>query len=378
MAEFDWPQSEAKYDVAVLRDVTVPMRDGVELAADIYRPVLDGELASGPFPAVLIRTPYDKNASLAGNGPEFWARRGYVQVVQDVRGRFNSGGDFYLLRDEGPDGYDTIEWVAAQPWCDGQVGTMGTSYLAWVQSAAACHNPPHLSAMWVNQGAFNGLTSSLRHGGALELRWLSWAFWGGSLSKEARADPLVATTLDRGATAFRDWLRRMPWQEGETPLASALLRSDSPPKLPDSRNRQAAGVPVLQFRESCLCAFDVTTLEDRFDGEDLDKRVRHAFVRCRTGEALPYLLEELFVTSKYRCRHCTCFGEPVSRATAQGHCRTRTPRNRRHRSPEAGIRRANRRQLDAIRNGAERSAPTPGCWAHAGCWQGRLQGRPTP
>ena len=220
MSDFDWPQSEAKYDVAVLRDVQVAMRDGVELAADVYRPVLDGELAPGPFPAVLIRTPYDKNASLAGNGPEFWARRGYVQVVQDVRGRFNSGGDFYLLRDEGPDGYDTIEWLAAQPWCDGQVGTMGTSYLAWVQSAAACLNPPHLSAMWVNQGAFNGLTSSLRHGGALELRWLSWAFWGGSVSKEARADPLVAATMDRGATAFQDWLRRMPWREGETPLAS--------------------------------------------------------------------------------------------------------------------------------------------------------------
>ena len=191
------------------------MRDG-ELA---------GESAGGPFPAILIRTLYDKNASLAGNAPEFWARRGYVQVVQDVRGPFNSGGDFYLLRDEGPEGYDTIEWVAAQPWCDGQVGTMGTSYLAWVQSAAACHNPPHLSAMWVNQGAFNGLTSSLRQGGTIELRWLSWAFWGGAVSKEALADPAVAATMDRGATTFREWLQRLPWREGETPLASSRTTS---------------------------------------------------------------------------------------------------------------------------------------------------------
>ncbi|MCZ6708676.1 MAG: CocE/NonD family hydrolase [Chloroflexi bacterium] len=219
MSRFDWPQSSPDYGVAVFRDVMVPMRDGTLLAADVYRPTSGGEVVPGPFPSILIRSPYNKNSNLAANGPEFWARRGYVQVVQDVRGRFNSEGEFYLLRDEGPDGYDTIEWIAEQPWSDGMVGTMGTSYLAWVQSAAACHDPPHLKAMWVNQGAFNGLTSSLRQGGAIELRWLSWAFWGGAVSQGALRDPAIGAAMDEAATQFREWLLRLPWRPGETPLS---------------------------------------------------------------------------------------------------------------------------------------------------------------
>ncbi len=211
--------SRPEHDVVIVRNVMVRMRDGTALATDLYRPARNGEPLTGRFPVVLTRTPYDKSAPRAIEESEFWARRGYVRAIQDVRGRYASEGRFYLLRDEGPDGYDTVEWLAAQPWCDGQVGMIGTSYLAWVQNAAAAHNPPHLRAIWPNQGGANGLTSSLRHGGALELRWIGWAFWGGLGSKEARDEPTVAAALEDASIHFREWLKRLPLKPGHSPLA---------------------------------------------------------------------------------------------------------------------------------------------------------------
>ncbi len=211
--------TDPPHQVSITRNVMVPMRDGIRLATDLYRPASDGQALPGPFPVVLIRTPYNKQMALALGRFETYARHGYICAVQDVRGMFASEGDFYLLRDEGPDGFDTIEWLADQPWCDGNVGTTGTSYLAWVQSATAAQNPPHLKAMWVNQGAFNGLTSSLRHGGALELRWLSWAFWSGRVSPQALAAPDIGAALDDATVHFRDWLGRLPFRPGETPLS---------------------------------------------------------------------------------------------------------------------------------------------------------------
>ncbi len=211
--------SEPEYEVIIQRSRALPMRDGVRLAADVYLPARGGQPVDTPFPALLTRTPYDKGPKAVVDEAEWWARRGYARVVQDVRGRFASEGDFYLLKNEAEDGYDTIEWIAEQPWCDGQVGMVGTSYLAWVQSAAATQNPPHLAAMWVNQGAFNGLTSSLRQGGALELRWLAWAFWNAPVSPEAAADPTLYEALDQAAVDLRGWLGRLPWRPGDTPLS---------------------------------------------------------------------------------------------------------------------------------------------------------------
>ena len=210
-------QSQPEYEVVIQRNRAVPARDGVRLAADVYLPARDGEALPGPWPTLLTRTPYDKLA-FAADG-EWWAQRGYARVMQDVRGRFASEGDFYLLKNEAEDGFDTIEWLAAQPWSNGRVGTVGTSYMGWVQSAAAALNPPHLAAMWVNQGAFNGLSSSLRQGGALELRWLAWAFWNAPVSPEAVADPALYAALDQAAVDLRGWLNRLPWRPGDTPLS---------------------------------------------------------------------------------------------------------------------------------------------------------------
>lgn len=127
-----------------VKEVFVPMRDGTRLALDLYFP-------SGPskgLPVVLERTPYDK----ADFGPvaKFWTVRGYVYAIQDVRGRFRSEGRFEPFLREGPDGFDTIEWLAGQPWCSGKVGTIGPSYNALVQWLAAVERPPHLAAMVVN------------------------------------------------------------------------------------------------------------------------------------------------------------------------------------------------------------------------------------
>ena len=127
------------------RAVEVPMRDGTILRADVWRPA--GE---GPFPALLMRTPYDRTqaVNLAGSPDPFRATAaGYAMVVQDVRGRYASDGTFVPFEHEAADGFDTVEWVAAQPWCDGNVGMFGGSYVGYTQWAAASLRPPHLRAI---------------------------------------------------------------------------------------------------------------------------------------------------------------------------------------------------------------------------------------
>ena len=123
--------AEEPYGIVVVKDVMVPMRDGVRLATDVHLPAREGVAAPGRFPAILERTPYNKDES------DFWARvfvpRGYVFVAQDVRGRYHSEGRWRPLRDDGRDGYDTAKWIGAQPWSDGGFGTVGGSYAGGIQ-----------------------------------------------------------------------------------------------------------------------------------------------------------------------------------------------------------------------------------------------------
>ena len=187
--------SAASYGVAVHRDVMVEMRDGVRLATDLYVPAFDGEPASGTFPTILERTPYDKLAARQTNKGKFFARRGYVVAVQDVRGRFNSEGDWKPFYDEAEDGYDTVEWLGTRYWSDGKVGTMGDSYAGSDQAALATLNPPHLSTMIVAVGASNYFTSSMRHNGTLEQRFLIYAYRMATTSHEAKRDPSLRAAL---------------------------------------------------------------------------------------------------------------------------------------------------------------------------------------
>ena len=139
--------AEEKHQVWTEYDVRVPMRDGVELSADIYRPM---ESKGGErFPAILARTPYNKALAQQKTRDDFksFAEHGYAVVWMDVRGRGDSDGVFTPYRNDGRDGYDAIEWIAAQSWCDGKVGTLGGSYLGRIQWLAALDQPPHLVTM---------------------------------------------------------------------------------------------------------------------------------------------------------------------------------------------------------------------------------------
>jgi predicted acyl esterase len=115
--------------------VSVPMRDGVVLRADVYRPAQDGAV-----PALVLRTPYDRSVPLippSGTDVDAAIAVGYAVVCQDVRGMFGSDGDFYTFVHEASDGFDTVEWVAAQPWCNGAVGMIGRSYARCLGAPAA-------------------------------------------------------------------------------------------------------------------------------------------------------------------------------------------------------------------------------------------------
>ena len=139
-------QYPAVTDFAGLRrfNAGVTARDGVRLATDLYLPS-----GAGPHPSVLTRTPYNKNGQPVVEMAERWNRRGYAFVVQDCRGRGDSDGAFTPYLNDGRDGFDTIEWAAAQPWSNGDVATVGGSYGGRIQWYAALERPPHLRAMIV-------------------------------------------------------------------------------------------------------------------------------------------------------------------------------------------------------------------------------------
>jgi hypothetical protein len=125
-------------------EVGIPMRDGVELAADVYLPLE----AERPAPAIVTITPYDKASPLLiTNEARFYQQHGYAFVAVDCRGRGKSEGEWRAFVHDAADGHDVIEWVAAQPWCTGKVGTTGLSYMGWTQWAAASQCPPHLTCM---------------------------------------------------------------------------------------------------------------------------------------------------------------------------------------------------------------------------------------
>ena len=161
-----------QYRVTRERNVMVPMRDGVRLATDIYRPD-----SPGRFPALVTRGPYGKDGYADNQEHSIWffPQRGYVVVSQDCRARFDSEGDYYdPLFQEGQDGYDTVEWAARQPWCNGRVATTGQSYLGATQyTLAAGPRPPHLYCMAPVSASADFHQSWVYHtGGAMEWGWM--------------------------------------------------------------------------------------------------------------------------------------------------------------------------------------------------------------
>jgi len=197
-------------DLVVERDVMVPMRDGVRLATDIYRPPVSDKL-----PVLLQRTPYGKEGrGLAEQAREF-ARHGYVVALQDERGSGRSEGVQIKYIGQGKDGFDTIEWLAKLPYADGQVGMWGTSYAAHAQASAAILNPPSLKALLLNCGGlYNGWDHKIRNHGAFELgQQVGWAFAQVAAQK---ANPSAAQRIEREKTS--DWVGILHARRGANPL----------------------------------------------------------------------------------------------------------------------------------------------------------------
>lgn len=159
------------YDVEMRLDAKVPMRDGVNLSADIYLPK-----AAGKFPTVLMRTPYSNNMEEVIEKGHMLANNGYACVIQDVRGRWDSDGDFTPFHNEGPDGFDTQQWIGAQEWSTGKIGMAGGSYLGLVQYTSAPHRSEFLTALAPRVIPWDMYAGLLYPGGALQLNVaMSWA-----------------------------------------------------------------------------------------------------------------------------------------------------------------------------------------------------------
>ena len=157
--------------VLVDRSVEMKTRDGVILRADVYRPA-----AEGKYPVLLTRTPYDKNNGAAFG--QMGALRGYMVVVQDVRGRYTSDGDWYTFKNEPNDGFDTVEWAAALPHSDGRVGMYSGSYVGATQMLAAITHPPHLAGICPIVTASNYHENWSYQGGAFE-QWFNQSWTAG-------------------------------------------------------------------------------------------------------------------------------------------------------------------------------------------------------
>ena len=206
------------YDVVIETRVMIPMRDGTRLAADLYLPAEGRRPLGGAHPVILERTPYDRTRASLVKECMFFARRGYVAVAQDVRGRFDSEGvlDPFGPQDV-PDGFDTCQWIGNQPWCDGKIGTMGTSYSSMNQAKLAMSGPPHLAAQIMNQGFSNHYTGRIRQGGALRMTMAAWIFRQAAVSPEALVDPILKAVLDEANRKTQEYLSQ-PFRRGATPM----------------------------------------------------------------------------------------------------------------------------------------------------------------
>lgn len=189
--------ASAPNGVIVERNVPVKMRDGVVLRADIYRPE-----AKGKYPVILERTPYNKMGYGADFGLLRAAERGYGFIIQDVRGRYESEGEWYPFKHEADDGYDTVEWAAALPYSNGKVGMYGASYVGATQMLAAIAAPPHLTAIFPQITASNYHDNWVYQSGALE-QWFDQS-WTSGLSHQ------TAQREIRKHSDVLSWVKKLP------------------------------------------------------------------------------------------------------------------------------------------------------------------------
>ncbi len=211
--------SQPIHDIRFLFDLKSPARDGVLLSTDVFLP-----REGGPFPVIFLRTPYDSLRDAHIDWAVWWAKRGYAAAIQENRGRFKSEGTFYSYHDDGRDGHDALEWIAAQPWCNGKIGMSGRSYGGIVQWQAAPYRSPHLTAIAPQVIMGDYFADCHRIGGAYQwaltvmaaitftttvhLTQRGCTHWFGT-SKFLRHLPLIETdvaAIGQPIPFFRDWL----------------------------------------------------------------------------------------------------------------------------------------------------------------------------
>ena len=230
-------QTEPRYEVVVSKNVMIAMRDGVKLATDIYSPARNGVPVNGKFPTIMERTPYNKDGGLPNSAgyitplaTEYFVPRGYVVVLQDVRGRYRSGGHWRAVQDDPNDGFDTAQWIGTQPWSDGSIGTVGYSYSAATQHALAIAGAPFVKAMIPVDAMSNFGQYGVRHNGAFELRFLNWVFTLGNTTgtpnapaaaARAAVDPAAVKELLDMGSHVAEYVRGLPLRPGTTPLKFA-------------------------------------------------------------------------------------------------------------------------------------------------------------
>ena len=204
--------------IVVEKNVPTPMRDGVVLQADVFRPA-----APGKYPVILQRTPYNKNLTTIGLlmlDIMRVAGEGYAVVIQDSRGRYASEGEFYPFRDDILDGYDTVEWCAAQPWSDGKVGMYGASYVGATQWLAAISQPPHLKALFPLITASDYHEGWTYQGGAFALgfneSWTMTSLAPDTFQRLMKTKPELGEQLGKllqGVDDMCHWFRQTPLKE---------------------------------------------------------------------------------------------------------------------------------------------------------------------
>lgn len=222
-------QSPPEFQIISAKKLMIPMRDGVRLATDIYFPGRNGTAVAGKLPVIIERTPY------GSHNVEAWASyfvpRGYIAIGQNVRGRYGSEGRWFPLRDDVNDGYDMAKWIGEQPWSNGKIGTVGTSYPGGTQHAMALSNPPFLTAMIPVDSMSNPGRYGVRHNGAFELRFFNWVFMFGNSPSGgfSPSGPQHYPTSDPGTRAALiglrdqvvDYLKGLPLRRGASLLRLA-------------------------------------------------------------------------------------------------------------------------------------------------------------
>jgi hypothetical protein len=212
-------ESRAEFEVAVTKDVPVALPDGTKLATDVYLPAKDGKALPGPFPAIFVRTPYNKNGE-QGNA-RYFVQRGYAYVAQDTRGRYGSEGVWRFISDDTADGAAAAAWLVFQPWSNGKFGMIGTSYVGGTQHAMALAKAPGLVTAIPVDAVSNMGIQSMRNAGAFELRFWNWVILNSVNGSQAARDPEIKRALKDMADHRRDYLVQLPLRKGTTPLKLA-------------------------------------------------------------------------------------------------------------------------------------------------------------